>query len=278
MHDKRFPGETPAYRSARDELLVAERDLRARVEAVAALRRAVGANESYALGWFNLGVVLSKMGPLHLPAAQGSLGRAFTLAPALRDRQRVPTLDSRTYRSGLDLGRPLPPTWNFAESQKQAPAKTAGLAAILEAVTGSTWPGTVLAAGAVISIFSVTLVVLYGQTRILFAMSRDGMLPELFHKVNPRTLTPVPNTVIVAVVIAILVLIAGDQFNVLSNLQGVPSIPVDGSLLTASGLITLAVVVLVPLLGAILGGKAGMRFHRKVDQVGIDHRSGHTSH
>jgi amino acid transporter len=36
----------------------------------------------------------------------------------------------------------------------------AGLSAILEAVTGSTWPATVLAAGAVVSIFSVTLVVL----------------------------------------------------------------------------------------------------------------------
>ena len=53
------------------------------------------------------------------------------------------------------------------------------------------WPATVLAAGAVISIFSVTLVVIYGQTRILFAMARDGMIPELFHKVNPRTRTPV---------------------------------------------------------------------------------------
>ena len=61
-----------------------------------------------------------------------------------------------------------------------------------------------LAAGAVISIFSVTLVVIYGQTRILFAMARDGMMPEIFHKVNPRTLTPVPNTIIVAVVIALL--------------------------------------------------------------------------
>jgi len=80
----------------------------------------------------------------------------------------------------------------------------AGLSAILEDVTGSTWPATVLAAGAVISIFSVTLIVIYGQTRILFAMARDGMLPELFHKVNPRTLTPVPNTIIVAVVIALL--------------------------------------------------------------------------
>src|SRR5215213_1042284 len=47
----------------------------------------------------------------------------------------------------------------------------AGLSAILESVTGSSWPASVLAAGAVISIFSVTLVVIYGQTRILFAMS-----------------------------------------------------------------------------------------------------------
>jgi APA family basic amino acid/polyamine antiporter len=80
----------------------------------------------------------------------------------------------------------------------------AGLSAILEKVTGSTWPASVLAAGAVISIFSVTLVVIYGQTRILFAMARDGMLPELFHRVNRRTLTPVPNTIIVAVVISLL--------------------------------------------------------------------------
>ena len=83
-------------------------------------------------------------------------------------------------------------------------ARRPGSSAILENVTGSTWPATVLAAGAVISIFSVTLVVIYGQTRILFAMARDGMMPELFHKVNPRTLTPVPNTIIVAVVIALL--------------------------------------------------------------------------
>ena len=80
----------------------------------------------------------------------------------------------------------------------------AGLSQILENITGSEWPGTLIAAGAIISIFSVTLVVLYGQTRILFAMSRDGMIPELFHKVNPRTLTPVPNTIIVAVVICLL--------------------------------------------------------------------------
>src|SRR4029453_1765293 len=80
----------------------------------------------------------------------------------------------------------------------------AGLAAILEDVTGSTWPATVLAAGAVISIFSVTLVVIYGQTRILFAMSRDGMIPRFFHRLNPRTLTPVTSTFFVAILISLL--------------------------------------------------------------------------
>lgn len=91
-----------------------------------------------------------------------------------------------------------------AQPYTEFEGQEAGLAAILEEVTGSTWPATVLAAGAIISIFSVTLVVLYGQTRILFAMARDGMLPELFHRVNPRTLTPVPNTIIVACVIGLL--------------------------------------------------------------------------
>ena len=80
----------------------------------------------------------------------------------------------------------------------------AGLSAILENVTGSTTPATILAAGAVISIFSVTLVSIYGQTRILFAMGRDGMIPPLFHRVNPRTRTPVPATIIAAVVIGLL--------------------------------------------------------------------------
>ena len=50
----------------------------------------------------------------------------------------------------------------------------------------------------------MTLVTLYGQTRILFAMGRDGMLPHVFARVSPRTQTPVNNTIIVAIVVAIL--------------------------------------------------------------------------
>lgn len=90
----------------------------------------------------------------------------------------------------------------------QAPEKfanqDAGLAAILQNIIGSAWPGTIVAIGAIISIFSVTLVVLYGQTRILFAMSRDGMIPPVFAKVNPRSMTPVQNTLIVMVATGIL--------------------------------------------------------------------------
>ncbi|MEZ5184417.1 MAG: amino acid permease [Candidatus Nanopelagicales bacterium] len=78
------------------------------------------------------------------------------------------------------------------------------LAQVANKVTGGTWAGTIIALGAVISIFSVVLVTMYGQTRILFAMGRDGLLPRVFTKVNPRTQTPVNNTIIVAIVISIL--------------------------------------------------------------------------
>ena len=91
-----------------------------------------------------------------------------------------------------------------AQSTEKFDGQEAGLSQILEDVVGASWPGTVIAAGAIISIFSVTLVSIYGQTRILFAMSRDGMIPEIFHRVNPRTLTPIHNTVIVAIVIGLM--------------------------------------------------------------------------
>jgi APA family basic amino acid/polyamine antiporter len=79
----------------------------------------------------------------------------------------------------------------------------AGLAVILQNVTGKAWPALVLSGGAVISVFSVTLVTIYGQTRILYAISRDGLIPKTFQKVNPRTQSPVANTLIVSVVVGI---------------------------------------------------------------------------
>ncbi len=79
----------------------------------------------------------------------------------------------------------------------------AGLSVILQNVTGKAWPALVLSAGAVISVFSVTLVTIYGQTRILYAISRDGLVPKMFQRLHPRTLAPVSNTVIVCIVVSL---------------------------------------------------------------------------
>lgn len=88
----------------------------------------------------------------------------------------------------------------------------AGLSVILQNVTGKAWPALVLSAGAVISVFSVTLVTIYGQTRILYAISRDGLIPKTFQKVNPRTLAPVSNTVIVSLVVGLVAALVDSTF------------------------------------------------------------------
>ncbi|MEU6894407.1 amino acid transporter [Streptomyces sp. NPDC046557] len=74
----------------------------------------------------------------------------------------------------------------------------AALAQIMTNVTGNSFWGVVLAAGAVVAIFSVVFAVLYGQTRILFAMSRDGLVPKVFAKVDAKTGAPRANVVIVS--------------------------------------------------------------------------------
>lgn len=79
----------------------------------------------------------------------------------------------------------------------------AGLSVILQNVTGKTWPALILSAGAVISVFSVTLVTIYGQSRILYAISKDGLIPASFQKVHARTRTPVSNTLIVCLLVGI---------------------------------------------------------------------------
>lgn len=91
--------------------------------------------------------------------------------------------------------------WQDFEDPDQ---QSAGLAVILGDVLGAGWPATVLAAGAVISIFSVTLVTLFGQSRILYSIGRDGLLPRAFSRVAPRTHTPVFSTIVAAVAVALL--------------------------------------------------------------------------
>lgn len=74
---------------------------------------------------------------------------------------------------------------------------------------------------------------------------------------------------IAAIIIAILGMVAGQQFNVLANLNSFPRIPVNEGQLTTTSIIAAVVVAAVALVGAVLGGLAGMRFHRKVDRAGF---------
>src|SRR3954468_2585712 len=65
------------------------------------------------------------------------------------------------------------------------------------------WAASLISLGALIAITSVVLTILYGQTRIMFAMSRDGLVPRGFGKLSPQRHTPVRITVTFALLIAI---------------------------------------------------------------------------
>ncbi|MBL8544126.1 MAG: amino acid permease [Hyphomonadaceae bacterium] len=67
---------------------------------------------------------------------------------------------------------------------------------------GLPWFAFLVKIGAFAGLSSVMLVLLYGQTRIFYTMSRDGLLPSIFAKVNTKTKTPVANTLLVGAVAA----------------------------------------------------------------------------
>ena len=73
----------------------------------------------------------------------------------------------------------------LAPSSKLA-GSDAPLSDAIKIGAGLDWAGDLLSFGALVAITSVTLTILYGQTRIFFAMSRDGLLPALFARLSAR--------------------------------------------------------------------------------------------
>ncbi|MCE2927523.1 MAG: amino acid permease [Rickettsiales bacterium] len=69
---------------------------------------------------------------------------------------------------------------------------------------GLGWLAFIVKIGAITGLSSVMLVLLYGQTRIFYTMSRDGLLPAAFSKVHPKFQTPYINTLVVGVVVAVI--------------------------------------------------------------------------
>ncbi|RBP65556.1 amino acid/polyamine/organocation transporter (APC superfamily) [Brevibacterium sanguinis] len=79
----------------------------------------------------------------------------------------------------------------------------APLVQIVHEITRSDVVVLVFAASAVLAIFSVVITVLYGQSRILLTMARDGMVPRVFGVVSRRTGTPLRGTLIVGALVAV---------------------------------------------------------------------------
>ena len=71
---------------------------------------------------------------------------------------------------------------------------------------GYTWASTLVATGVLAGLITVLLVLLYGLTRILFSMSRDGLISPVFSQVNPDRQTP---TKIILMCGAIVSIVAG---------------------------------------------------------------------
>jgi basic amino acid/polyamine antiporter, APA family len=70
-------------------------------------------------------------------------------------------------------------------------------------LAGIRWGQALIALGAMISMTAVLLVFQLGQPRILFSMSRDGLLPPVFRAVHPRFRTPHVTTIATGVVVAV---------------------------------------------------------------------------
>ncbi len=69
---------------------------------------------------------------------------------------------------------------------------------------GLPWASDIITAGALAGLTSVMLVMLLGQTRVLYAMANDGLLPKkFFAEVHPRFRTPFKNTFLVGSIAAI---------------------------------------------------------------------------
>ncbi|MER7072932.1 hypothetical protein [Terrabacter sp. NPDC000476] len=73
--------------------------------------------------------------------------------------------------------------------------------------------------------------------------------------------------IVISVVVAIVAAVAGSRYDVLSRVNSFPRIPMDGGTLTTGGLVALLVVAVASLLGALVGGRAGMHYHRKIDRA-----------
>ena len=86
-------------------------------------------------------------------------------------------------------------------------------------ITGVSWGSKLVKLGAICGLSSAMVVTLFGQSRIFFSMSRDGLLPKWASAVHPRFRTPYVSTILVGVCVALVAALA--PLHVISELVSI---------------------------------------------------------
>jgi APA family basic amino acid/polyamine antiporter len=102
-------------------------------------------------------------------------------------------------------------------------------------VAGQNWVAGFIDLGAVLGMLTVILVMSYGQTRVIYAMSRDGLLPARLSKVHPRFATPYFTTWLVGIFFGLIGALV--PLNVLAELINIGT-------LAAFSMVSIAVLIL----------------------------------
>ncbi len=103
---------------------------------------------------------------------------------------------------------------NYKELNVAAP-----LAVAVDHMKGVPWVGKLMKLGSLLGLTSVILVMLLGQSRVFYSMSRDGLLPKLFSDVHPRFQTPWRSNLLLMVFVSL-----GAAFTPIAQLGNLTSI------------------------------------------------------
>ena len=78
------------------------------------------------------------------------------------------------------------------------------VAAAVESLPGTRWLTPYVSIGAIVGLASVVLVLLLAQSRVFYAMSRDGLIPPAFSKIHSRFRTPFKGNIVTGIFAALL--------------------------------------------------------------------------
>ena len=103
---------------------------------------------------------------------------------------------------------------NYKELNVAAP-----LAVAVDRMKGVAWVGFLMKLGSLCGLTSVMLVMLLGQSRVFYSMSKDGLLPQLFSDLHPRFRTPWKSNLLLMVFVSL-----GAAFTPIARLGNLTSI------------------------------------------------------